>query len=71
MKNKIRKSIAKRVKITKDGKILRRAMGQDHYRSKKTGAHVRKKRKWVEVSKSEAKLIKKSLRFPPRKSKKK
>lgn len=57
--SKTRKSIKKRFKITKTGKVLRRAVGQDHYRAKKSGGKKRQKRKWVKVSKSEAKLIKK------------
>ncbi len=58
---KTRKSILKRFKITKNGKILRRATGQNHYRSKKTGEKIRKTRGWILVSKSEAKQIKKAL----------
>lgn len=61
MKAKTRKSIAKRFKITKTGKILRRATGQNHYGMKKSGESKRKKRKWVRVSKPEAKKIKKLL----------
>ncbi len=60
-KLKTRKSIAKRFKITKTGKILRRLAGQDHYRAKKTGKKVRAGRKWVRVSKPEAKKIKRLL----------
>ena len=56
---KIRKSIKKRFKITKTGKVLRRPIGQDHFRAKKTGKQKRKMRKWTEVSKSEANKIKK------------
>ncbi len=58
---KTRKSIQKRFKITKSGKILRRPSGQDHYRAKKSGKRIRKSRKWVEVSKSETKKIKRLL----------
>ncbi len=67
MKAKIRKSILKRFKITKTGKILRRATGQDHFRAKKPGKLIREKRKWVELSKDEAKIIKRFLYFPKRK----
>ncbi|MFH1894937.1 MAG: 50S ribosomal protein L35 [Patescibacteria group bacterium] len=59
---KTRKSISKRFKITKNKKILRRATGQDHLRSKKTGEAIRKRRGWVLVSKAETKNILKSLR---------
>lgn len=67
MKAKTRKSILKRFKITKTGKILRRLVGQNHFRAKKSGDFVRKRRKWVELSKAEAKLIKRYLYFPKRK----
>lgn len=58
---KTRKSIFKRFKITKTGKILRRTIGQDHYRAKKTGKRIRKSRKWILVHKSESKKIKKLI----------
>ena len=60
--SKTRKSITKRFKITKSGKVLRRPTGLDHYRAKKPGKKIRQSRKWVEVSKSEIKKIKKLLR---------
>ncbi|OHA71095.1 MAG: 50S ribosomal protein L35 [Candidatus Wildermuthbacteria bacterium RIFCSPLOWO2_12_FULL_40_9] len=59
---KTRKSITKRFKITKTGKILRRPTGQDHYRAKKSGKAVRQGRKWVALSKPEAKKIRKLLK---------
>jgi large subunit ribosomal protein L35 len=58
---KTRKSILKRFKITKTGKILRRPTGLDHLRAKKSGNKIRKSRKWVPVSKWEAKKIKKLI----------
>lgn len=61
-KGKTRKSLEKRFKITKNGKVLRRATGQNHFRAKKSGKEKRQKRRWVEVSKWEAKLIKKLLK---------
>ncbi len=59
--NKTRKALVKRFKITKNGKILRRMTGQNHYRSKKTGERKRKGRKWIALSKTEAKHLKKYL----------
>jgi len=59
---KTRKSIAKRFKITRTGKVLRRVIGQDHYLAKKSGKRKRLGRKWVLVSKPEAKKIKKLIR---------
>lgn len=64
---KTRKSILKRFKFTKKGKILRRVCGQNHYRAKKTGKKIRQSRKWVPLSKSEAKIIKKYLYYPKKK----
>lgn len=58
---KTRKSITKRFKITKNGKILRRPSGQDHLRQKKSGNRVRSDRKWVALSSGEAKKIRKLL----------
>ena len=58
---KTRKSIAKRFKITKTGKVLRRITGQDHCLAKKKSKKRRAARKWMEVSKSEAKKIKKLI----------
>lgn len=60
---KTRKSITKRFKITKTGKILRRPSGQDHALAKKSGKRKRAGRKWVLVLKSEAKKIRKLLNF--------
>lgn len=62
MMSKTKKSIAKRFKITKTGKVLRRPSGLDHYRAKKSGKRKRLSRKWVEVSRPEAKKIKKLIR---------
>ena len=71
MKSKTRHSLTKRFKITKNGKMLRRAAGQDHFRAKKSGNAVRRGRKWVELNKSEAKVVKKALLFLPIKKNKK
>lgn len=59
---KTRKSLVKRFKTTKTGKFLRRPSGLDHCRAKKSGKRIRKSRKWIEFSKSEAKKIKKLLK---------
>lgn len=64
---KTRKSIAKRFKITKSGKVLHRPINQNHLRAKKSGEKIRKTRGWIEFDKTVAKKIKKSLLFAPRK----
>ena len=58
---KTRKSIKKRFKITKTGKVLRRPAGQNHFRGKKSGKRIRKTRKWKSVPKPLAKKIKKLI----------
>lgn len=60
---KIRKSILKRFKFTKTGKVLRRQAGINHYLAKKSGKWKRKKRKLVQVSKPVAKKLKKLLKY--------
>ncbi|MBI2647857.1 MAG: 50S ribosomal protein L35 [Candidatus Wildermuthbacteria bacterium] len=60
-KLKTRKAVTKRFKLTRTGKILRRPTGQDHYRSKQTGKQKRQDRKWIPLSGSEAKAVKKLL----------
>jgi len=61
-KARTRKSIVKRFKITKTGKVLRRPIGLNHYLAKKSGKAKRKKRKMIPLSKWEAKKIKKLIR---------
>ncbi len=58
---KTRKSILKRFKFTKTGKILRRPTGLDHHRAKKSGKKIRKSRRWVLVPKADTKKIKKLI----------
>ncbi|MDD3735318.1 MAG: 50S ribosomal protein L35 [Candidatus Pacebacteria bacterium] len=67
---KTRKSIKKRFKITKNGKVLLRPVGQDHFRAKKSGKIKRQKRSPIKVDDSLAKEIKKALKYAPRKKKK-
>ncbi len=39
------KAIAKRFKVTKNGKVLKRAAGQDHFNSREPGKVTRNKRR--------------------------
>jgi len=43
-KIKTKKSVIKKVKITKNGKVIRRSTGQNHNNSKETGAEGRTKK---------------------------
>ncbi|MCX6760209.1 MAG: 50S ribosomal protein L35 [Candidatus Nealsonbacteria bacterium] len=60
---KTRKSLTKRFRITKNGKVLRRLTGQNHFRMKKSSKERSRKRKWVLMSKPEAKVIKRLMSF--------
>jgi ribosomal protein L35 len=40
----MKKSISQRIKITKSGKILRRAMGQGHCRAKKRTTQLKRRK---------------------------
>jgi len=56
----MKNALAKRIKITKRGKILRRAMGQGHCRAKKRTVQQKRRKKFrgLEFGK---KMIKKQL----------
>ncbi len=43
----MKKSVSKRFKVTKSGKLLRRRMAVDHFRTRKTKKNMRGKRKRV------------------------
>jgi large subunit ribosomal protein L35 len=64
---KTRKSVSKRFKITKSGKVLHRPTGQNHFRAKKSGKKIRQSRGWIEMDKTTAKQIKKMMSFTGRK----
>ena len=61
-KNKTIKSIAKRFKITKTGKVKKIKDSQNHFNAKATGKQTRNKRKDLTLSKSDAKIIKSIIR---------
>jgi len=47
---KTRKTVAKRIKITAGGKLLKRKGGQNHFNSRDAGKITRKKRRDLSVS---------------------
>ncbi|HOB89770.1 MAG TPA: 50S ribosomal protein L35 [Candidatus Colwellbacteria bacterium] len=57
----MRKTVGKRIKVTKTGKLIRRKMSQSHFRAKKSGKAIRAKRPAVKVSKVDIKTFKKYL----------
>jgi len=58
MKQKTRKTVSKRFRITPNGKIIRRKGGQGHFNSREPGKVTRNKRRDEEMSKSFEKNIK-------------
>jgi large subunit ribosomal protein L35 len=50
MKLKTHKTVSKRIRITKRGKLLKRKGGQDHFNSRESGNVTRNKRRDLEVS---------------------
>ncbi len=60
-KMKTRKSLAKKVKITGTGKVLRRATGQNHFNAKYPGKKIREKRLDRRVTKKNEHDIKRAL----------
>jgi large subunit ribosomal protein L35 len=54
---KTHKALAKRFKVTKTGKVLKRAAGQDHFNSRESGKVTRNKRRDRQMSESYTKTI--------------
>jgi ribosomal protein L35 len=52
MKAKTKKAFAKRIKVTKNGKMLIRKGGQDHFNSRDSGKVTKKKRRDSSLSES-------------------
>lgn len=63
MKQKTHKALAKRVKITKNKKVMKRTAGQDHFNSSDSGKVTRNKRRDSELSKTHNKAIKNLLPY--------
>lgn len=62
-KLKTRKSVAKRVKITKKKKILRSKAGRRHLLSAKTKKRKRKLRRKAKVSEGDKRALKRALPY--------
>jgi len=58
MKLKTHKTVSKRIRITKRGKLLKRKGGQDHFNSRESGDVTRNKRRDLQVSKVYVRNIK-------------
>jgi len=58
---KTNKAIAKRFKITRTGKVLKRVTGQDHFNGREPGKVTRNKRRDVELTGKFSRNIKKAI----------
>jgi len=63
MKQKTHKAVSKRIKVTKNGKVIKRKAGQDHFNSRETGKVRRNKRSDVKLGKQVKKAIKTFLPY--------
>lgn len=60
---KTHKALAKRVKITRTGKVIKRKAGQDHFNSRESGNTTRNKRTDLQMSATVEKTIKSLLPY--------
>jgi large subunit ribosomal protein L35 len=58
-KLKTYKTLSKRIRVTKNGKVIRRSKSQDHFNAGETGKAKRNKRRDIKVSKVYLKNISK------------
>lgn len=58
---KTKKAVAKKIRVTKRGKALRRTTGQNHYNAKETGKVGRAKRRDRRLFKADEKNVLRSL----------
>lgn len=61
MKLKTRKAISKRFKITKKKKMIRRPVGQNHFRAKKSGRKTLATRSMKKISPIDHKIFTKAI----------
>lgn len=63
MAMKTHKALAKRIKITRTGKVIKRKAGQGHFNSRESANITRNKRTDVSVSKALKGVIKTSIPY--------
>jgi len=62
-KIKTHQATAKRFKITKNNKIIKRKAGQDHFNSRESGVVTRGKRRDIGIAKTEHKVIRQLMPY--------
>ncbi|OQA36776.1 MAG: 50S ribosomal protein L35 [Parcubacteria group bacterium ADurb.Bin326] len=60
-KIKTRQAVAKRFKVTKKKKVIKRSTGQDHYNARESGKQKRSKRLDKSVSEADARNIRRMI----------
>jgi large subunit ribosomal protein L35 len=63
MKLKTRKTIAKRIKVSAKGKVLKRKNGQGHFNSRESSTVTRNKRRDVSMSETYTRNLKQMLPY--------
>ena len=63
MKLKTHKATAKRIKITKTGKLLKKRAGQDHFNARESGNVTRNKRRLSAIAKTNERSIRRQLPY--------
>ncbi|MBI2024972.1 MAG: 50S ribosomal protein L35 [Candidatus Harrisonbacteria bacterium] len=53
----VKNSISSRIKVTKTGKLMRRKMGQGHFRAKKSGTVLNRNSGKLELHASDKKVL--------------
>jgi ribosomal protein L35 len=53
----IPKSVTKRIRITKNGKVVRRPMGVNHFKTRKTGRGIQHRRKSLSLDYPMKKIV--------------
>jgi len=62
-KIKTHQATAKRFKITRQGKILKRKAGQDHFNTRESGVTTRNKRRDITIAQTESRIIKQLMPY--------
>lgn len=62
-KIKTHQATAKRFKITRNNKVLKRKCGQDHFNSRESGVTTRSKRRDITMGKTEYRVIKQLMPY--------
>lgn len=62
-KLKTKKALVKKIKVTKNKKVLRRSTGQNHYNSKETGKVGRDKKSDLRLFRADEKNVLKALPY--------